>query len=61
MTLLTILTSTDADDEHAGLSCAGLVDRQTAAADEVALWSDRETLDHVAAAAAIHRVTARVA
>lgn len=61
MTLLTILTSTDADHAEACLSYAGFVDRQTAAAEEVALWSDRETLDHVEAAAAIDRVPARVA
>lgn len=61
MTLLTILASTDADDAQAIPSCAGLVDRQTAAAEEVALWSDRETLDHLAAAAAIEREPARVA
>lgn len=61
MTLLTILASTDADDEQAILSCAGPVDRQTAAAEEVALWSDRETLDHLEAAAAIDAGHARVA
>jgi hypothetical protein len=62
MTLLTILASTAADDEQACLSYAGFVDRQTAAAEEVVLWSDGETRDRVeAAAAAIDRRRARVA
>jgi hypothetical protein len=60
MTLLTILASTDIDDEQACLSCAGLVDRHTAAAEDVALWSDPETLNQVQAAAAA-RVQSRVA
>ena len=61
MTLLTILTSTSADGAEACLSFAGFVDRQTAAAEEVVLWSDRETLNDVEAATAIDRVPARMA
>jgi hypothetical protein len=61
MTLLTILASTAEDDAQVCLSYAGFVDRQTGAAEEVVLWSDRETLDHVEAAAAIDRVQAHVA
>jgi hypothetical protein len=61
MTLLTILASTAADDQQTCLSCAGAVDRQTAAAEEVVLWSDRDTLDRVEAAAAVDRMQARVA
>lgn len=48
MQLLPMTTTTWDDDI---MSASGLVDRRTAAADEVALWSDAETLAAVAGAA----------
>ena len=51
MELLTTLAATDGDiDDSAFLAYGGLVDRQTAAAEDVVLWSDPVTSQPIASA-----------
>ena len=44
MQFLTMMAMTQDDEPLAGMSCGGLVDIDTAAADPVLLWTDPESL-----------------
>jgi hypothetical protein len=56
MQFLTMMAMTQAEEPLASMSCGGLVDMDTAAADPVVLWTDPESLACMERAVAAQRL-----